>query len=150
MHCRVDLTNLHYRRKLFWRLTVKHFPYLRSNWANHTARIIIHAELRIILHFSLPFPKPPSAPCSVQPIRASKRSRFCCTLTLWMEAHNRILSTRWMTSKSQVKPRANWAFPDSACSYTVLGADGKSSVDKWVLGAVSVRLTDTLDWLFPR
>jgi hypothetical protein len=53
-----------------------------------------------------------------------------------------------MKSGSHSKPYANWALPGTACSYSI-AADGRSSVDKAVLNAVSARLTDALDWLFP-
>jgi len=52
-----------------------------------------------------------------------------------------------MTSGSHSKPYATWALP-AACSYAIR-ADGRSSVDEAVLKAVSARLTDALDWLFP-
>jgi hypothetical protein len=53
-----------------------------------------------------------------------------------------------MISGSHGKPYANWALPGTACSYAI-AADGRSSVDKAVLKAVSARLTDALDCLFP-
>ena len=54
-----------------------------------------------------------------------------------------------MTSGSHGKPYANWALLGAACSYAI-GADERSSIDKAVLiGAVGIRLEDTLDWLFP-
>jgi hypothetical protein len=114
------------------------FPSISSNWqTQQMVRPCIHAELRIILHLG-----PPSAiECPVQPIGVSKRCCFCCTL--WIEAHNHIFQTRWLTSKSHDKPYVNWALPGAACSY-----DGMRSVDKSVLKGVSMRLTDTLDWLF--
>ncbi|KAM6491131.1 hypothetical protein JOM56_013370 [Amanita muscaria] len=121
----------------------KHFPSIRSNWERQqTMHTCIHAELRVILHLGPPSAiKPP-----VHPIGVSKRSCFCCTL--WIESHNRIFGTRWMTSGSHGKPYANWALPGAACSYAIQ-ADGRSSVDKAVLKPVSTRLTDALDWLFP-
>ena len=120
----------------------KHFPYILSNWnKQQIVHACIHAELRIILHLS-------SLPLdfAVHPIGVSKRSCFCCVL--WMESHNGIFGTQWMTSGSHGKPYANWALPGAACSYAI-GADGKSSVDELVLKAVLTRLTDALDWLFP-
>jgi len=117
----------------------EHFPCLQSNWEkNKTVHACIHAEIRIILHLSQPFPGAPFASRSVQPIGMSKRSCF----------YNHIFSTRWITSRSHGKPYATWAFPGSACLHTA-GADGESSVDKPVPDAVSSRLTHTLDWLFP-
>jgi hypothetical protein len=109
------------------------FPSISSNWqTQQMVRPCIHAELRIILH---------PIECPVQPIGVSKRCCFCCTL--WIEAHNHIFQTRWLTSKSHDKPYVNWALPGAAYSY-----DGMRSVDKFVLKGVSMRLTDTLDWLF--
>ncbi|KAM6491130.1 hypothetical protein JOM56_013369 [Amanita muscaria] len=93
-------------------------------------------------HLGLPSAIEPPVP--VHPIGVSKRSCFCCTL--WINSHNRIFGTRWMTSGSHGKPYANWALPGAACSYAIR-ADGRSSVDKAVLDPVSMRLTDTLDWL---
>lgn len=121
----------------------KDFPSIRSNWERQqTMHTCIHAELRVILHLG-----PPSAIKSpIHPIGVSKRSCFCCTL--WIESHNRIFGTRWMTSRSHGKPYTNWALPGAACSYAIQ-ADGRSSVDKAVLKPVSTRLTDALDWLFP-
>jgi len=49
--------------------------------------------------------------------------------------------TQWLVGK----PHANWALPGAACSY-----DATSSVDKAVLQAVSMRLKNALDLLFPR
>jgi hypothetical protein len=119
-----------------------YFPHIQSNWVAHqTVHACVHAELRILLHLSLPSPNP-----LVQPIGVSKRSCFCCAL--WIDTHNDIYRTEWMTSGSHGKPYANWAFPGSACLYAI-GADGKSSVDKGVLDAVSVLLEDMLAWLFP-
>ena len=125
----------------------EHFPCLQSNWEkDKTVYACIHAELRIILHLSQPFPRASFALRSVQPIGMSKRSCFCCTV--WIETYNHLFSTRWTTRRSHGKPSATWAFPGSACLHAV-GADGESSVDKPVLDAVSLRLTHTLDWLFP-
>jgi len=127
----------------------EHFPCLQSNWEkNKTVHACIHAEIRIILHLSQPFPGAPFASRSVQPIGMSKRSCFCCTL--WIETYNHFFSTRsrWITSRSHGKPYATWAFPGSACLHTA-GADGESSVDKPVPDAVSSRLTHMLDWPFP-
>ncbi|KAF5374108.1 hypothetical protein D9615_008811 [Tricholomella constricta] len=121
----------------------RHFPSILGNWGkNQTVHACIHAELRIILHFGLSS----LHNLNVHPIGVSKRSCFCCVL--WMESHNRIFGTRWMTSGSHGKPYANWALPGAACSYAI-GADGRSSVDDAVLELVSTRLTDALDWLFP-
>ena len=115
------------------------FPSISGNWQNQqTIHSRIHAELRIILHLGLPA----TERAAIQPIGVSKRSCLCCTL--WIESHNRIFRTSWMTSGSHGKPYANWALPGAACSY-----DGLSSVDEAVSKAVSIRLTDTLDWLFP-
>jgi OTT_1508-like deaminase len=120
----------------------KHFPSILSNWKKHqTLRTSIHAELRIILHLG-----PPPLDPAVHPIGVSKRSCFCCVL--WIESHNRIFGTQWMTSGSHGKPYANWALPGAACSYAI-GADGRSSVDEAVLKAIWTRLTDALAWLFP-
>ena len=117
----------------------QNFPFISGNWQNQqTIHSCIHAELRIILHLG-----PPSeTESAIQPIGVSKRSCFCCTL--WIESHNRIFRTNWMTSGSHGKPYANWALPGAACSY-----DGLSSVDGAVLDAVLIRLKDTLKWLFP-
>jgi len=114
------------------------FPSISSNWkTQQMVHPCIHAELRIIFHLG-----PPSATeHAVQPIGVSKRCCFCCTL--WIEAHNHIFQTQWLTSKSHDKPYVNWALPGAACSY-----DGTRSVDRAVLRDVSMRLTDTLDWLF--
>ena len=122
----------------------KHFPSILSNWERQkTVHACIHAELRIILHLQVGLP-PLRSP--VHPIGVSKRSCFCCVL--WIESHNRIFGTRWMTSGSHGKPYANWALPGAACSYAI-GRDGRSSVDDAVLEAVLTRLVDVLDWLFP-
>lgn len=67
---------------------------------------------------------------------------------VWIESHNRIFETQWMTSGSHGKPYANWALLGAASLYAI-GADGRSSVDDAVLKGVSTRLRDTLDWLFP-
>jgi hypothetical protein len=121
----------------------KRFPFILSNWERQkTMHPCIHAELRIILHLGPPSTTEPL----VHPIGVSKRSCFCCTL--WIESHNRIFRTQWMTSGSHGKPYANWALPGAACSYAIQ-ADGRSSVDKEVLRGVSTRLTDVLDWLLP-
>lgn len=53
-----------------------------------------------------------------------------------------------MTGGSHGKPCANWALPGDACPYA-MGANGRSTIDARVLSSVSVRLTDTLAWLFP-
>jgi hypothetical protein len=82
-------------------------------------RVDTHAELRIILQLSLPSRIPSVSPI-VQPIGVDKRS-----CTLWIDTHNDIFRTRWMTNESHGKPDANWAFPGSASLYAI-GADGKS------------------------
>jgi hypothetical protein len=121
----------------------KHFPSILSNWERQrTMHTCIHAEIRVILHLG----SQQTADSRVHPVGVSKRSCFCCTL--WIESHNRIFRTQWMTSGSHGKPYANWALPGAACSYAIQ-ADGRSSVDDAVLEAVSIRLTDALDWLFP-
>jgi hypothetical protein len=118
----------------------KHFPSILNNWQRQqTMHTCIHAELRLILHFGLPS----GIEHPVCPIGASKRSCFCCTF--WIEAHNRMFETQWMASRSHGKPHANWALPGAACSY-----DGTSSLDKAVLQAVSVRLTNALDSFSPQ
>ena len=83
---------------------------------------------------------------SVHPIGVSERSCLCCVL--WIESHNRIFGTRWMTSETHGEPCANWALPGAACPYAIK-ADGNSSIDKAVLEAVDNLLVDALDWLFP-
>ena len=89
---------------------------------------------------------PPPLDPAVHPIGVSKRSWICCVL--WIESHNRIFGTRWMTSGSHGRPYANWALPGAACSYAI-GADGRSSVDEAVFKAIWTRLTDALALLFP-
>jgi len=117
----------------------KRFPSILSYWQRQqTMHTCIHAELRVILHFGLPS----GIEHPVCPIGVSKRSCFCCTT--WIEAHNRMFGTQWMVSRSHGKPHANWALPGAACSY-----DGTSSLDKAVLQAVSMRLRNALDSLFP-
>ena len=81
----------------------------------------------------------------VRPIGVSKRSCLCCVL--WIQSHNNIFRTRWITSGSNVKPYANWALL-SACSYAVQ-AYARSSFDESVLNTVSKWLTNALDQRFP-
>jgi hypothetical protein len=116
----------------------KHFPSILDNWAKQqTVHACVHAELRIILHLGLPSSQDSHL------IGVSKRSCYCCML--WIESHNLSFGTKWTTSGSHDKPYANWVLPGA----DALEADGTSSVDEAVLDAVSVRLTDALDWLFP-
>ena len=121
----------------------KRFPFILSNWERQqTVHARVHAEIRIILRLG---PLSPDE-LSIHPIGVGKRSCFCCVL--WIESHNRIFGTQWMTSGSHGKPHANWALPGAACPYAI-EADGRSSIDNAVLEAVGMRLVDTLDWLFP-
>ena len=114
------------------------FTSMLSNWQRQqTMHTCIHAEIRVILHLGLPSAN--ERPL-VHAIGVSKRTCFCCTF--WIESHNRIFRTKWMTSASHGKPYANWALPGAACSY-----DGTSSVDKTMLNAVSTQLTGALDHL---
>ncbi|THH03284.1 hypothetical protein EW146_g10473 [Bondarzewia mesenterica] len=124
------------------------FPDMPSNWERR--RIVntcIYAELRIILHLSasslsnISRSRITLEQSKRQPIGCSKRSCFCCTL--WIDAHNEKFKTQWSTSGSHGKPYATWALPGDAARY------GTSDVDAAVLHGVSVRLTDTLAWLFP-
>jgi hypothetical protein len=121
----------------------KSFPLILDNWTRQqSVHAHVHAEIRIILHFGQLSPDD----LSVHPIGVSKRSCFCCAL--WIESHNHIFTTQWMTSRSHGKPYANWALPGAACSYAI-EVDGRSSIDKAVLEAVGVRLVYTFDRLFP-
>ena len=119
----------------------KHFPFIVSNWAKHkTVHACVHAEIRIILHLGI---SPNDH--SIHPIGVGKCSCLCCVL--WIESHNRIFGTRWMTNRSHSKPYANWALPGAACPHAI-EADGKSSIDEAVLEDVGIQLVDTLDSLF--
>ena len=116
----------------------KHFPSILSNWKKHqTLRTCIHAELRLILHLG-----PPPLYTAVHPIGVSKRSCICCVL--WIESHNRIFGTRWMTRGSHGKPYANWALPGVACSYAI-GADGRSRWEEFSRCSCVESYLDTVD-----
>ena len=117
----------------------KKFPSIRSNWQRHkTVHTCIHAELRVILHLGLPL----EIGSPVRPIGLNKRCCICCSL--WIEKHNGMFGTSWKTSRFRGKPHANWALPGAACS-----CDGTGSVDEAVVQAISMRLTNALDWNFP-
>ena len=129
------------------------FPSLREDWRNQeylNARL--HAELRIILDLGPPLPASASAPAQAPPphvIGVSKRSCLACNL--WINNHNEIYQTRWMTSGSHGKPYATWALPGIARPYLKWGNAERPNitVDSRVLGDITLRLRDTLDWLFP-
>ena len=56
-----------------------------------------------------------------------------------------------MTSGSHGKPYATWALPGIARPYLKWGNAERPNitVDSRVLGDITLRLRDTLDWLFP-
>ena len=125
------------------------FPGVHSNWEHQ--RLIntcIHAEIRIILHFSKPLSLSSSHTHLRRPIDGSdqhaigcsKRSCFCCTL--WIDAYNEQFGTGWITSGCHSKPCATWALPGDAAAH---GA----GVDEAVIRQVQARLANTLSWLYP-
>ncbi|KIM73016.1 hypothetical protein PILCRDRAFT_734683 [Piloderma croceum F 1598] len=83
---------------------------LSSNWMGRRFYPRIHAELRIILHFSPPLLSEslrqlPLRGSAQLPIGCSKRSCLCCVL--WIDAFNGRTGMSWMTSGSHGKPYAN-------------------------------------------
>ncbi|GBE80256.1 hypothetical protein SCP_0214710 [Sparassis crispa] len=125
------------------------FPDMLSNWARRrTVNTCVHAELRIILHLSSAssHPRRTVGPPEQEAIGCSKRSCFCCAL--WIDAYNDEFKTEWLTSGSHGKPYATWALPGPSYAHARIRS-GKNVVDAAVLDGVSVRLTDTLAWLFP-
>jgi hypothetical protein len=103
----VDLTNLLCHQRLWTNSTSTSLP---SSVTGKSNKLCLHS-LRVILHLG-----PPPLD-SVHPIGVSKQSCFCCVL--WIESHNRIFRTQWMTSGFHGKPYANWALPGGTCSYAI-------------------------------
>ena len=126
------------------------FPKMRSNWEDRRiVKTCIHAEIRIILHFSKPLSsslssshtdlrQPPHKP-DRHAIGCSKRSCLCCTL--WIDEYNARFETGWLTSGSHGSPCATWALPGDAATH---GA----GVDEAVVREVQTRLANALSWLY--